>query len=134
MPLPMNDHAKLWALTKLEARVQLTTWKREQGVEPHQTVIVAMDLRGEVSQGIFDALIDDPAEVASRLAAAKPGEPAAVAVVAPFVEGQIVVEEAFPHLLVELLGRPKDMVPVLTVIENGEGLLTFAEAFEWRPE
>jgi len=130
----MNDHARLWEMTKLEARVQLTMWQRDQGVAPQDTVIVAMDLRGEVAQGIFDALIDDPAEVESRIAAAKPGEPAAVAVVAPFNEGQIVVEEAFPHLLVELLGRPKDMVPVLTVLANGEGLLTLAEVFPWRPE
>jgi len=132
--LTTDPHANLLVACTLEAQIQMAAWISEQGVEPPDTVILAMDLRGDDAQGIFDAIIDDADEVASRIARAKPGQPADVAVVVPMVEGRIVIEELYPAMLGELLGKPQDAVAVLTVLADGEAQLTLTEARRWRPE
>ncbi|GEM_PF-3655629 len=133
MPFPTDPHAALLAACTLEAQIQMAAWISEQGVEPPDTMILAMDLRGGDAQGIFDAVIEDLNEVVARIAKAKPGQPADVAVVVPMVEGRMVIEELYPEMLSELLAKPKAAVAVLTVLENGEARLTFTEARRWRP-
>jgi len=123
-------HHRLWSTGKLETRLQLVQY-RERGVEPRDTLVLIVDLRCQVAREVFMAVTDEPEEMAKRLAAAGPDEPATAPMVLPIEMGQIIVGEIWPHLMVELVGKPREAVAVLTVAGEDEVLLSFAEVEVW---
>jgi len=123
-------HHRLWSTGKLETRLQLVQY-RERGIEPRDTLILIVDLRCQVAQEVFMAVADDFEEMAKRIAAAGPDEPATAPMVLPIEMGQIIVGEICPHLMVELLGKPAGAVAVLTVAGEDDVLLSFAEVEVW---
>lgn len=123
-------HHRLWSTGKLETRLQLLQY-RERGVDPRDTLILIVDLRCRVAQEVFMAVADEPEEMTRRISAAGPDEPATAPMVLPIEMGRIVVGEVWPHLMVELLGTPREAVAVLTVAGEDDVLLSYAEVEVW---